>query len=129
MLHLSIYLNLLEQVDHFPVLIRIFIPIDITPKRIRVNICSLSIIGGATVWPFAGVSQFHEKGSGVFWYNLFRNSDLDEMSSHASCGILQGGKWIGNKWIGYNNQWNTKMCGLSEIDTYDDSMHLSPGIS
>ena len=66
------------------------------------------------------------KGAGILFYNLFRNSDPDDMVNHSACGILQGGKWIANKWIGYNNQWNTNGCGLSETDTYDDSMRLRP---
>ena len=82
------------------------------------------IIGGATVWPYAGVSAQPEKGAGIMFYNLFRNSDPDDMANHMACGILKGGKWIGNKWIGYNSQWNTKGCGLSEIDIYDDSKHI-----
>ena len=60
----------------------------------------------------------------MFFYNLFRNSDPDPMASHTACGILKGGKWIANKWIGYHNQWNSKGCGLSEIDNYNDLNHL-----
>ena len=58
--------------------------------------------------------MFPEKGSGIVWYNLFRNSDEDLMSIHKACPVILGNKLIGNKWIGYNAQWNTSKCGLQE---------------
>ena len=70
--------------------------------------------GGATVWPFAGVSVFPHKGDGILWYNLFRNKDPDIYTHHSACPVLLGTKWIGNKWIGYNSQWDTAKCSLSE---------------
>ena len=70
------------------------------------------------MWPFAGISVFPEKGSGMIWYNVFRNSDVDLMSMHSACPVLLGNKWIGNKWIGYDAQWNHSHCGLSEGSTF-----------
>ena len=65
------------------------------------------------MWPYAGISIFPEKGSGIFWYNLSRNSEPDIYTLHMSCTLLLGNKWIGNKWIGYNAQWNGTRCDLS----------------
>ena len=70
--------------------------------------------GGATVWPFAGISVFPSKGDGIIWYNLFRNEDPDIYTIHSACPILLGNKWIGNKWIGYSNQWDAAKCSLHE---------------
>ena len=71
-------------------------------------------LGGATVWPFAGISIFPDKGDGFVWYNLFRNGDPDIFTHHSACPVLLGSKWIANKWIGYNAQWETARCSLSE---------------
>ena len=79
----------------------------------------LSIKGGATVFPFAGVSVFSEKGDGIYWHNLLKSGDPDLMSTHKACGVIIGGKTIGNKWIGYNNQWNTMPCSLSRSSIFN----------
>lgn len=74
--------------------------------------------GGATVWPYAGISVFPEKGSAVFWHNV-RASDMpDTFTRHAACPVLIGQKWIGNKWVGYNAQWNKNNCGLQLFDGF-----------
>ena len=83
-----------------------------------VSLCVIA--GGATVWPFAGTFTFPEKGSGIMWYNVFRNSDADLMSIHNACPVILGNKWIGNKWISYDAQWNTFKCGLSEGSISDE---------
>lgn len=82
------------------------------------NTASLHL-GGATVFPYAGTSIFPSKGSGVMWYNLFRNGDPDMITIHKACAVLLGNKWIGNKWIGYNGQWNGRKCGLYENSIFD----------
>jgi len=42
-------------------------------------------LGGATVWPYAGISVFPEKGAAVFWHNV-RPSDIpDSFTKHAAC--------------------------------------------
>ena len=69
-------------------------------------------LGGATVLPYAGVSVLPEKGAGLVWFNLLRNEDLDVSTIHKSCALISGRKTIGNKFIGYNNQWNTQGCSL-----------------
>ena len=73
----------------------------------------LSIKGGATVFPFAGVSVFYENGDGIYWHNLLKSGYTDVSSTHKSCGVSIGRKTIWNKWIGYNNQCNTFSCLLS----------------
>ena len=79
------------------------------------------IIGGATAFPYAGVSVFPDKGDGIIWYNLFRNEDSELNTYHGACPVLLGNKWIGNKWIGYKAQWNTVNCGLSEEEIFGPS--------
>lgn len=71
------------------------------------------IAGGATVWPFLGVSIFPEKGSAAFWFNLKSDGRPDYLTLHAACPVLLGQKWIGNKWIGYTPQWKNRPCALS----------------
>ena len=77
------------------------------------------ILGGRTIWPRAGVTVAANTGDGVFWYNLFRNEKADYTTQHQGCGVISGSKWIGNKLIGYNNQWNTINCGLSNDKKFD----------
>ena len=76
------------------------------------TILEAPVSGGATVWPYSNIAVFSTKGSGVFWYNLYRNGAHDPMTMHAACPVLMGQKWIGNKWVGYNAQWNGENCGL-----------------
>jgi len=66
--------------------------------------------GGATIWPYAGISVFGKKGSGIFWHNLRRSDIPDIYTQHSACPVLLGQKWIGNKWVGYNSQWNRRKC-------------------
>jgi len=74
--------------------------------------------GGATVWPFAGISVFPEKGSAIFWHNTLTDSEPDPFTQHTACAVLLGNKWIGNKWVGYNAQWNQKNCALSHEEGF-----------
>lgn len=69
--------------------------------------------GGATAWPFAGFAVWGKKGSGLFWHNLFASELQDQYTQHTACPILLGQKWIGNKWVGFNAQWNKRKCRLS----------------
>ena len=92
--------------------------------------------GGATVFPYLGVANFPEQGSGVWWYNTRSDAHVDQMTQHMACPVLLGQKWseserrsfllnttmvlnpgihslpVGNKWIHYADQWKRKPCGL-----------------
>ena len=74
------------------------------------------ISGGATIWPYIGVSVFAEKGDGVYFYNLFRKHAPDYHLTHKACPVILGAKWICNKWIGFNAQWNKEnlKCAIKE---------------
>lgn len=74
--------------------------------------------GGATVWPYAGISVVGQKGSALFWHNTYSSDIPDEFTMHVACPVLLGQKWIGNKWVGYNAQWNRRKCLLSPFDWF-----------
>ena len=54
---------------------------------------SFSFIGGATVWPFLGVSIFPEKGSAAMWFNTKDDAVPDYLTLYAACPVLLGQKW------------------------------------
>lgn len=74
--------------------------------------------GGATVWPYAGISVFGRKGAGLFWHNVFPSDMTDSYTKHAACPVLLGQKWIGNKWVGYNGQWNRRHCQIHPTEMF-----------
>ena len=49
--------------------------------------------GGKTAFPLAGVAATPEKGSAVFWYNLWSSGELDERTLHGACPVILGEKW------------------------------------
>ncbi len=53
----------------------------------------MNIIGGATVWPYLGVSIFPEKGSAAMWFNTRSTAFPDYLTLHAACPVLLGQKW------------------------------------
>ena len=71
------------------------------------------------MWPNAGISVFPEKGSAVWWYNVRRSEIPDQFTRHAACPVLLGQKWIGNKWVGFNAQWDGRKCGLDPMERFD----------
>lgn len=77
-----------------------------------IHVLEAPTAGGATIWPYAGISVFPEKGDGIFWHNLYKGSQVDYFATHKACSVLLGNKWIGNKWIGINGQWNISGCSL-----------------
>lgn len=72
--------------------------------------------GGATVFPRAGVTIWPQRGSAAFWWNLYRSGVGDENTRHGGCPVLHGSKWISNKWIHYNDQFQRHQCGMNTWD-------------
>ncbi|XP_016955200.1 prolyl 4-hydroxylase subunit alpha-2 [Drosophila biarmipes] len=55
--------------------------------------------GGATVFPKLEVSIFPQKGSCLFWYNIFDNGYPDPRVEALECPVLQGNKLVIKKQV------------------------------
>ncbi|XP_075265894.1 prolyl 4-hydroxylase subunit alpha-1-like [Convolutriloba macropyga] len=71
-------------------------------------------LGGATAFPYLGLSFYPDKGSALFWFNMDLSGKVLPITLHGGCAVLLGSKKIGNKWIRYNGQFDTYPCGLKE---------------
>ncbi|CAD5218227.1 unnamed protein product [Bursaphelenchus okinawaensis] len=71
------------------------------------------VTGGATVYTELGMGTFPVKHSALFWYNLYRSGEGDMRTRHAACPVLQGVKWVSNKWIHERGQEFRRPCGLT----------------
>ena len=70
--------------------------------------------GGGTCFPAADFEGLLEprKGSAAFWINLVSNHGIDTRAAHGGCPVLEGQKWILNKWIYSWDQWKKFPCFL-----------------
>ncbi|XP_075974422.1 prolyl 4-hydroxylase subunit alpha-1-like isoform X2 [Anticarsia gemmatalis] len=68
--------------------------------------------GGATVFTELGLSVFPVKGAAAFWLNLHASGEGDLATRHAACPVLQGSKWVCNKWLHEGGQELLKPCNL-----------------
>ncbi|KAI8041514.1 hypothetical protein M5D96_005779, partial [Drosophila gunungcola] len=50
--------------------------------------------GGATVFPYANITIWPQKGSAVVWRNLNHAMQPNEDTFHMSCPVIVGSKWI-----------------------------------
>ncbi|EDQ91028.1 uncharacterized protein MONBRDRAFT_23906 [Monosiga brevicollis MX1] len=55
--------------------------------------------GGYTAFPRLGAAVEPGHGDAVFWYNLLPDGESDNNTLHGACPVLQGSKWVANKWI------------------------------
>lgn len=70
--------------------------------------------GGATVFPWVGVSVQPKKGMALLWYNLDRAGIRDGRLEHAACPVLIGDKWVINKWVQYGGQMDRVLCAAND---------------
>ncbi|KAG8244327.1 Prolyl 4-hydroxylase, alpha polypeptide [Homalodisca vitripennis] len=67
-------------------------------------------LGGHTVFQNWGLSVPPQKGAALFWPNLHRNGSGDFSTEHAGCPVIQGTKWVLNKWFHEVNNDLTTYC-------------------
>ena len=66
------------------------------------------------------------KGSVAFWMGSKSDNFIENESVHGGCPVLEGSKWILNKWIYAFNQWKKFPCNLTEkvsIPGYEGVTH------
>ncbi|XP_039269093.2 prolyl 4-hydroxylase subunit alpha-2-like [Styela clava] len=74
--------------------------------------------GGATVFLPQKLYVEPIEGSAIFWFNILTSGECDERTRHAACPVLNGIKWVANKWIHSNEQMFTNPCKLDESADY-----------
>lgn len=55
--------------------------------------------GGETVFPKANISVVPKKRDALLFYNCLPNGETDPLTLHGGSPVLEGEKWIANKWI------------------------------
>ncbi|ETL47125.1 hypothetical protein F441_03227 [Phytophthora nicotianae CJ01A1] len=58
------------------------------------------------------LASYPSKGGAVLFYSQKPNGELDPMSLHGGCPVLEGTKWGANLWV-----WNRRRHGLDSVDT------------
>ena len=78
--------------------------------------------GGATNFPnpFTETLLYPTKGAVAFWINLSRSHRVDYRNMHGGCPVIEGQKWILNKWIHSFDQWKIWPCALMDNNTNED---------
>lgn len=71
--------------------------------------------GGKTAFIHPGIETLIEaqEGSVAFWINTDAKTEIDAASAHGGCPVLQGTKWIFNKWLYSFDQWKDYPCSLN----------------
>ena len=74
--------------------------------------------GGATYFASHKYQQlmFPHKQAAAFWIDTLASGVRDADQEHGACPVLQGSKWILNKWIYHYNQWKNHPCALNRND-------------
>ena len=77
-------------------------------------------VGGATAFihPYHEVTVWPTKGSAAFWFSLDRRGYRDKQTVHGGCPVIQGSKWILNKWVYYFDQVDRYPCTLNVADKH-----------
>lgn len=57
------------------------------------------------------LASYPRKGGAVLFYSQKPNGELDPMSLHGGCPVLEGTKWGANLWV-----WNKRRFGLDDTD-------------
>ena len=58
-----------------------------------------------------------------FASQAYTDDTNDIFTRHKACPVLYGQKWIGNKWVGYNAQWNEQNCKLNPTSPFDPVLY------
>lgn len=76
--------------------------------------------GGSTAFCQLGKEEIIDpkQGSVAFWWSLDSKGHRLSETLHGGCPVLEGSKWIFNKWIYYFDQWKRFPCGLHSADVF-----------
>jgi len=75
--------------------------------------------GGRTIFPKLGISVEPEAGSLLYWHLRRSDGSTDSRMSHLGCPVLFGDKWIGNKWVRWQEQISTFKCFLPKGTNFE----------
>ena len=77
--------------------------------------------GGATAFcaPLYENLVWPTKGSVAFWFDTDKKGHRDQRTLHGGCPIIQGSKWILNKWLYFYDQFDKYPCSLDTEETQE----------